>query len=208
MESVPHRGFDPYGGDPPPADLSAHLLVATPKLTDPNFARRTILVLDYSGAGALGIVLDYASGVGVDEVLPRWHQLAVAPAELFVGGPVDRTAVIGVARLRAAKDSPSALPPGWRMLVDDGRPLGLVDLDAPPESIVDSVGGVRLFSGYAGWGPGQLEDEIDEGSWFVVPAQAGDPLSADPEGLWKRVLRRQGGSLAIVSGYPADPAAN
>jgi putative transcriptional regulator len=68
--------------------------------------------------------------------------------------------------------------------------------------------GVRLFSGYAGWDAGQLEAEIEEGSWYIVPAEERDPISADPEGLWRRVLRRQGGALALVSGFPEDPAMN
>ena len=74
-----------------------------------------------------------------------------------------------------------------------------------PGPIADSIVGARLFSGYAGWDAGQLEEEIDEGSWYVVPAEARDPISADPEGLWRRVLKRQGGALAMVVGLPADP---
>ena len=71
-----------------------------------------------------------------------------------------------------------------------------------------SIVGARLFSGYAGWESGQLEEEIAEGSWYVIPAEARDPISADPEGLWRRVLRRQGGAQAVVSGFPEDPAMN
>jgi putative transcriptional regulator len=70
------------------------------------------------------------------------------------------------------------------------------------------LAGARLFSGYAGWDGGQLDDEIREGSWYVLPAEARDPISADPEGLWRRVLRRQGGALSLVSGFPSDPTSN
>ena len=92
--------------------------------------------------------------------------------------------------------------------MDDERPVGTVDLNADPAPYAGSIVGARLFSGYAGWEAGQLEDEIAEGSWYVVRAEARDPISADPEGLWRRVLRRQGGALALVSGYPTDPAHN
>jgi putative transcriptional regulator len=86
--------------------------------------------------------------------------------------------------------------------------VGTVDLAADPAALADSLLGVRLFSGYAGWDSGQLEDEIEEGSWYVVPAEARDPISADPEGLWRRVLKRQGGALAVVAGFPPDPTVN
>jgi putative transcriptional regulator len=97
---------------------------------------------------------------------------------------------------------------GWRLLVDDERPIGTVDLSSDPSLIAESIVGARLFSGYAGWDADQLEAEIDEGWWYVVPAEARDPISADPEGLWRRVLRRQGGAMAVVSGFPEDPSMN
>ncbi len=203
----PFSEFEPYGGSDPPDTLTGHLLVATPRLADPNFARRVLLVLDHGIHGALGVVLDRPGGVAVDRLLPQWHPLATAPAEVFTGGPVARNALIGLVRQRKGA-SPSASPAGWRLLVDDERPVGTVDLSADPTEMAASLEGARLFSGYAGWDSDQLEAEILEGSWYVVPAAARDPISADPEGLWRRVLRRQGGALAVLSGYPPDPSAN
>jgi len=207
----PFSPFEPYGGVAPPERLVGQLLVAGPRLADPNFARRVILVLDHGDHGALGVVIDRPGGVAVGELLPQWHSLATAPAELFTGGPVARNALIGLVRLT---DRPDALDGdlldrcGWRMLVDAERPVGTVDLSSDPSLIADSIVGARLFSGYAGWDAGQLESEIEEGSWYVVPAEARDPISADPEGLWRRVLKRQGGAQAVVSGFPEDPAMN
>jgi len=207
----PFSEFDPYGGEPEPSGLPGQLLVATPQLEDPNFARRVILVLDHGVQGALGVVIDRPGGVAVDQLLPQWHPLATAPAELFTGGPVSRNSLIGLVRLASrevgSEDGPDR-PAGWRLLVDDDRPIGTVDLNADPTLYAGSIVGARLFSGYAGWETGQLEDEIAEGSWYVVRAEARDPISADPEGLWRRVLRRQGGALALLSGYPADPTHN
>lgn len=207
MPTRPFSKFDPYGGADPPDTLTGYLLVATPHLADPNFARCVLLVLDHGLYGALGVVLDRPGGLAVDRLLPQWHSLATAPAEVFTGGPVARNALIGLVRQRK-EASPSAAPAGWRLLVDDERPVGTVDLSVDPAEMADSLEGARLFSGYAGWDSQQLEAEILEGSWYVVPAEARDPISADPEGLWRRVLRRQGGALAVLSGYPPDPSAN
>ena len=80
--------------------------------------------------------------------------------------------------------------------------MGTVDLAADPAPMAESIVGARLFSGYAGWDSGQLEAEIEEGSWYVVPAEARRPGLGRPGGLWRRVLRRQGGALAVVSGFP------
>ena len=207
----PFSDFDPYAGEPTPAALPGHLLVATPRIEDPNFARRVILLLDHGVHGALGVVIDRPGGVGVDQLLPRWHDLATAPAELFTGGPVSRNSLIGLVRLASrevATDGAPGRPAGWRLLVDDDRPIGTVDLNVDPTAAAGSIVGARLFSGYAGWETDQLEDEIAEGSWYVLRAEARDPISADPEGLWRRVLKRQGGALALVSGYPDDPAHN
>jgi len=191
--------------------LGGHLLVAAPRLVDPNFSRRVVLVLDHGDHGTLGVVLDRPGGVGVGELMPRWDALATAPSELFTGGPVARNALIGLARM-ASRDAVAAgattRPTGWRLLVDGERPVGTIDLGAEPSQWAGATVGVRLFSGYAGWDAAQLEAEIVEGSWYVLPAEERDPLSADPESLWRRVLRRQGGALAVVSGFPENPALN
>jgi putative transcriptional regulator len=206
MPIEPFSAFEPYGGRPPPEALAGHLLVATPRLVDPNFSRRVVLVLDHGDHGALGVVIDRPGGVAVRELLPEWQALATPPAELFVGGPVARNALVGLVRL--ASTDVAFEPAGWRLLVEAERPVGTVDLAADPAAVAGSIVGARLFSGYAGWDSGQLEAEIEEGSWYVVEARAPDLISADPEGLWRRVLRRQGGALAVVSGFPDDPSMN
>ncbi len=207
----PFSPFEPYGGAAPPEHLAGQLLVASPRLADPNFTRRVLLVLDHGPHGALGVVIDRPGGVAVGELLPQWHDLATPPAEIFTGGPVARNALIGLVRLKArpsSVDGGALGLVGWRTLVEADKPVGTVDLAADPADMAAAIEGARLFSGYAGWESDQLETEIDEGSWYVMPAEARDPISADPEGLWRRVLKRQGGALAVVSGFPEDPALN
>lgn len=174
------------------------LLVATPRLLDPNFARTVILLLEHGPEGALGLVLNRPSDVEVDRLVDRWSSLAAEPARVFVGGPVGAgSTAIGLARTAVA--DPEAPP-----LVGT---VAVVDLGRGPEE-VPGVEQVRIYSGYAGWGPGQLEVELDEGSWLVLGAAPEDPLSAEPEALWRAVLRRQGGTVAWLANHPLDPSWN
>ena len=184
------------------AELSAGmLLVATPALLDPNFADTVILLLDADGDGALGVVLNRPSPVPVGEVLRPWDDVVSEPEVLFHGGPVSTEGALAVALLRDEDDPPV----GFRGVL--GR-LGLLDLDTPLELVEGSVDRLRIFAGYAGWGAGQLDAEVEEGSWYVVPAQAPDVFRADPTELWRDVLRRQPGDLAWHSTRPVDAELN
>jgi putative transcriptional regulator len=194
----------------PETTLTGRLLVATPALGDSNFERSVVLVLDHDEDGALGVVINRPTPVDVAEVLPVWQPLATEPGVLFQGGPVALDSALGLALVPGAGDEE---PLGWRRVV--GR-VGLVDLDVPPEVLAAGVSRLRIFAGYAGWSAGQLEEELAEGSWYVVdarfggtgPGDTGDPFSEAPENLWRAVLRRQGGDLAMVSTYLDDPSLN
>jgi len=183
---------------------AGQLLVATPRLVDPNFERTVVLLLDHDESGTLGVVLNRPSPVPVGEILEGWQQLAAEPGVLFHGGPVGTDSALAVASIPAGHD-PVEDPVGFRRLFDD---TGIVDLDTPTELLDDAISRLRIFAGYAGWGDGQLVAEIEEGSWYVVPMEAGDVFGASPDGLWSRVLRRQPGELAWVSTRPADPSMN
>ncbi|HVL04040.1 MAG TPA: YqgE/AlgH family protein [Acidimicrobiales bacterium] len=177
------------------------LLVASPRLTDPNFARTVVLILarDPEG-GALGVILNRPTETSVDEPLPAWASLAAAPAVVFAGGPVASDGAIGLA---TAGTTPAA--EGWAPVT--GR-LGTVDLGSDPAEVEAPIEILRVFAGHAGWGPGQLEGEIEEGAWVVLDAAPDDVLCATPERLWRLVLRRQGGKLAWLANVPPDPRMN
>ncbi len=118
-----------------------------------------------------------------------------------------RDAVIGLARFVSAPGVPVEDPGVWQPLLG---PVGTVDLGRPPADLRGAVEAVRVFAGYSGWGPGQLEDELEQDGWFVVDARPDDLLTHDPASLWRAVLRRQGGDLAVAANYPRDsePTAN
>jgi putative transcriptional regulator len=177
------------------------LLVATATLLDPNFTDTVVLMLDVDENGALGVVLNRPSGVPVADVLDAWSGVASEPGVLFRGGPVSTEGALGVGLLRSGED----VPVGFRAV--DGL-LGLVDLDTPVELVTGSLAGMRVFAGYAGWGAEQLQGEIAEGHWYVVPGEAVDVFRTDPAPLRREVMRRQPGELAWHSTRPADPELN
>jgi len=177
------------------------LLVATPALIDPNFADSVVLLLDADDSGALGVVLNRPSSVPVADVLDGWASLVAAPDVLFHGGPVGLDGALAVARL----SDPAEEPVGFRATFG---PVGLVDLDSPVELVEGGLATMRVFAGYAGWGEGQLDAEVEEGSWYVVASEPGDLFRADVETLRRDVLRRQPGELAWVSTRPFDPTLN
>ena len=176
-------------------DLRGRLVVATPALGDPNFAHTVVFLLDAGETGALGVVLNRPSDVEVADTLPAWESLAAHPRVMFVGGPVQPEAVVA---LCPAEEETEAIQPV-------GGGIGIVDLRADPLALIGAAKGLRLFAGYAGWGGGQLEDEIDSGGWFVVSPSPEDVFATDPEQLWVRVLERQGGVFRTVS---QDPSLN
>lgn len=182
--------------------LAGRLLVASPALGDPNFVRTVVLLVEHGPEGALGLVLNRPTEVEVHSVLPEWADSATEPTVLFQGGPVGLDGVLALGLLSTAAPVRGG-PPGWRPL---DSTLGLVDLDEP--SVQPLLGGLRLFAGYAGWGVDQLEAELAEGAWYVVDALHADVLTARPERLWRSVLRRQGGDLAMVSAWTDDPSQN
>jgi putative transcriptional regulator len=187
-------------------DLSGRLLVATPLLGDPNFRRTVVLIVeDEPEEGTLGVVLNRPTEVPVGQVLESWTDLVTGPSVVFRGGPVAPNSALALAIVPGDEE-----PVGWRAL--DGSAvmsrIGLVDLDAPPQLLAGGIASLRVFAGYAGWGPGQLHAEIDEGAWYVLSGEPADAFAAEPEQLWKVVLRRQGGNLAMVANYPDDPALN
>ncbi|WP_104107642.1 YqgE/AlgH family protein [Nocardioides sp. 616] len=177
------------------------LLVASPEMTDPNFAETVVLMLDVDDGGALGIVLNRPSAVTVAEVLHDWRDTVAEPGVLFFGGPVSTEGALALGLLADPRDPPV----GFRELYG---PVGMVDLDTPVELVDGSLSRLRIFAGYAGWGAQQLEQEVARGDWYVVPSELVDLFRADPVDLWRDVLRRQPGELAWHSTRPADPDLN
>ena len=173
--------------------LVGKLLVATPSVEDPDFHRTVVLVLEHCREGAIGVVLNRPTRLEVAEPLPAWACFAVEPSVLFKGGPVSTDSALCL----ALRENDRAV-----------AGVASVDLNGPPSDVHPPLEKVRVFAGYTGWKPRQVEAEIIAGGWFVVDAWPGDALSPEPDDLWWKVLARQTGKLRRFGNFPLDPALN
>jgi putative transcriptional regulator len=178
------------------------LLLATPPLTDPNFDRAVVYMLEHHEDGAIGLILNRPTDEALVEPLDRWIDLQSTPSSVFAGGPVETSAMIAMATTKQLLSEPTEL------LTPISGLVASTDLSADPAIVAAHVDAVRVFRGYAGWGAGQLEMEIDEGAWLVLDAELGDVFSERPDDLWHDVLRRQPGRLRWLALAPDDLSLN
>lgn len=178
--------------------LAGQLLLASPSLSDPNFARSVVLVGVHSDEGAMGVVLNRPSTVTVGEAVPQLEDVVGGLEPVYVGGPVQSSSIVFLAEF---------LDPALAGLLVLGR-IGFPAPDADIEELAGATARRRVFAGYAGWGEGQLEAEIAQGDWIAHTAQPQDVFTDVPESLWSAVLTRKGGSYALVARMPPDPSLN
>ena len=179
--------------------LRGKLLLAGPILKDPNFDRTVVLITEHSDEGAMGLVLNRPSDAAVIDAVPDLSWAADPGETVYVGGPVAPNGVIVLAEW---EDPSQAI-----LLVDDD--LGFVPGDAEDtDALASAVRRARVYAGHAGWGPGQLEAELEEEAWIVEPPLRDELFSDDPDGLWSAILRRMGREFALLSTMPPDPSLN
>jgi len=174
------------------------LLIAGPGLLDPHFWRTVVLVIEHSDDGALGLVLNRPSETSVGEAVPQLEELVDSEQQLFIGGPVQPSSVIVLCEFEDPSDA--AL-----ISFDD---VGVLGTTSTAEELSVGVREARAFVGHAGWGPGQLDSEVEHGDWILEPGRRRDAFADDPRELWTEVLTRKGGSYALLARMPPDPSLN
>lgn len=179
---------------------AGRLLVATPPLVDPNFDRTVVYMIEHNDQGAIGVVVNRPTEEDSISGLERWLDRVTPPAVVFSGGPVELDALIGLALGNGADEQG-----GWAVTRNG---IGTVDLERSPYDLEPLPSHLRLFRGYSGWGPWQLDGELEAGAWIVLDALPTDPFTEHPDDLWRSVLRRQGGRLAWIAQAPDDLASN
>ncbi len=178
--------------------LAGQLLLASPSLLDPNFARTVVLIGVHSEDGAMGVVLNRPSTVTVGEAVPQLEDAVGSFERVYVGGPVQSSSIVFLAEF---------LDPSPAGLLVLGR-IGFPAPDASIEELGEATARRRVFAGHAGWGSGQLDAEIEGGDWIAHPAEPEDVFTDIPEQLWSSVLTRKGGSYALIARMPLDPSVN
>lgn len=184
---------------------AGQLLIATPAIGDGTFDQSVIYMLHHDPVGALGVIINQPSEIVIDELLPRWSDLANEPSVIFIGGPVEPNGFIGVGRsipdiAPGDLDETAATVPGTDLVT--------VDLDADPALTSAYIDRLRIFRGYSGWAPHQLDTEISSGAWFTVPAVDNDMWTADPDEIYESVLLRQQGTMRWFANAPRDLSQN
>jgi putative transcriptional regulator len=215
------EGDQPRGSNPSWAALDPApgcLLVAAPVLTEVTFAHTVLYILEHDEGGTAAVILNRPSRTPVGQVLPDWHDAVSGPSVVFSGGPVqpDGALCLGllsdVGRQQLAEHSEGRAGSGGEVPQLAVRPVVdsvcTVDLDGEVDPVIAATTGLRVFAGHAGWSPGQLDDELTEGSWFVLPGRSLDVFAGDPERLRRDVLRRAPSPLRLLSTYPPDPSLN
>jgi putative transcriptional regulator len=176
--------------------LRGQLLIASPALIDPNFRRAVVLVVAHDEDGAVGLVLNRPTEADVAEAVPELAEVVEPGAVVSIGGPVQNESVVVLAEWDDHDEAGA-------MVFDD---IGLMGAEAESGRVAAATRRVRVFAGYAGWGGGQLETELEEGSWVVEPAVDEDVFGGGD--LWANVLRRKGGAFNLVATMPEDPSLN
>jgi putative transcriptional regulator len=171
--------------------LRGQLLIASPQLTD-YFRRTVVLVVEHNEDGAMGIVLNRPTEAEVSEVVPSLAGMADEDDVVHSGGPVEPDSVLALGDF---------VDPGESGKQVAGS-LGLLDPDRPEPELRH----LRVFAGYAGWAPGQLDAEMQQDAWIVTPARPEDAFS--PDDVWPRVVQRKGGNFALMATMPLDPKLN
>lgn len=173
------------------------LLVADRDLPDPNFAETVILLVQYDKNGAMGLVLNHPTEVPLSRALKEVETAKGRKEFVFVGGPVEKRSIVALARVNPT--IPDKADP------EDGEPVVAGVRLITTRTLLDKwlrkapgQGEFRVYVGYAGWGPGQLEHELDLGAWHLFNADAGAIFDANPNGIWLKWIKRTENGLAWV----------
>lgn len=180
------------------ASLRGKCLIASPALVDPNFARAVVLIAEHNDDGAMGLILNRPTDAVVAEAVEELAGVVEPGEPVFVGGPVQEQSVMVLAEF----DDPTQAA---ALIIGD---VGFLPADAELAELSGRTRRARVFAGHSGWGPGQLDGELEEGSWIVGDPQADDVFSEEPEELWSAALERKGGPYALLAKMPADPSLN
>lgn len=159
-------------------------LFAAPKLSDPHFLHSVVLLVTYGKEGALGVIINRPTDIPLDEALPKMEGIEGLSQPLFLGGPVNRNFLLAL--FRSDKQ-----PEGAQKVFSDVYFTG--DREALGDALLNRgpKRAVRVYAGYAGWGPGQLDREVGRGDWIIMDADQETVFSEDPPEIWPALFEKE-----------------
>jgi len=202
--------------------LTGYLLLAVPDLGVPNFFLTAVLLVEHNAEGAFGLVLNRPGSASLGEVLPEFadvpdlsaetgiHAVSLSSLPIYVGGPVQREYLFvlhgGLSGMKRGEHAAEIQPgivyePMTAMMVQE-------ILECWTALTPDDRSKFRVFAGYSGWGPGQLEGEMKTGCWITLESEAGFVFPEDPDATWEQALTAKGGLYSIIARTGFKPSLN
>lgn len=177
---------------------TGRLLIAEPFLSDPNFARSVVLLCEHGEEGTVGFMLNKQTEYTLGDLLP---DLYTPTLPVFQGGPVQMDTLHMLHRT-PEKFGGSEVAPGiyWGGSYDSLQDTILENSYEPVD--------LRLFVGYSGWSPGQLENELKEGAWIVAPVDVKVLFETDNDRIWRAAIESLGKEYAYLANLPLNPQLN
>jgi putative transcriptional regulator len=178
--AVPAMAADPIA--------EGRILIADRYLEDSNLAEAVIFLISYDKDGAMGLVLNRRTDVPVARALKSLKEAASHDEPVFLGGPVDGTGVLGLFRTSDKPSGAKQILPGVYLLASKELLQKTLTGNASSNTF-------RIYMGYAGWGPGQLESEVGQGAWKTMTGNADKIFDPDPDTLWTRLIHEMEGQV-------------
>ncbi len=197
-------------GEDEPRYLDGYFLISEFDLMDPNFYRSVILMIAHDDEGAFGLVVNRPSSLALGEVIEGVEDTPAARLPVYIGGPVQQNALF-VLHMSPSRQGET---PGIK------KPLDRVTFEPATRSLIEYLTGewgalpeaerpvVRIYAGYSGWGPGQLEGELKRSSWVVLKATEQVVFDPDPEATWAQALAKKGPLYQIILQTGFKPSMN
>ena len=193
-----------------PASLDGYFLVSETELVDPNFHRTVVLIVNHNEEGAFGLVLNRPAEASLGDLVEELAESDAGAATLFIGGPVEQHYLFTLhTGLPAEATSKYSSSPTEGIVFEPvfGSVEEYLQNEWPKHS-PESRPSFNFYLGYAGWAPGQLENELEEGAWLVIPADSKIVFNDDPSDGWNAALIKKGGLYQIIAQTGFKPSLN
>ncbi len=197
-------------GTPIPASLEGYFLVSETELVDPNFHRTVVLLVNHNEEGAFGLVVNRPADISLGDIVEEFEDQPLGELAAFVGGPVEQHYLFTLhTGLPENAESQYALRPAEGIVFEPvfHAMEGYLRTEWPELDEADRPS-INFYLGYAGWGPGQLESELEEKAWLVLPATPEIVFHPDPAEGWNAALTRKGGLYHVVAQTGFKPSMN